>query len=132
MIFECKGHLRDHEIDNSLPASSVKFPMPMMNYKLAPPLSTKFFNVNKFFKCLDLDVLLTNPNSFPCKCNNSLFADSHHFVQRMKFSIKDLFSKYDQIRSFLRIWSHLLKKYLMGNLICAVSQTHSSRGSTNN
>ena len=38
----------------------------------------------------------------------------------MKFSIKDFFSKCDQIRSFLRIWSHLLKKSLMGNLIfCA-------------
>ena len=33
----------------------------------------------------------------------------------MKFSIKDSFSKYDQIRSFLRIWSHLLKKSLMEN-----------------
>ena len=39
----------------------------------------------------------------------------------MKFSIKDFFSKCDQIRSFLRIWSHLLKKSLMENFIfCAV------------
>ena len=39
----------------------------------------------------------------------------------MKFSIKDLFSKCDQIRSFLHIWSHLLKKSLMENFIfCAV------------
>ena len=35
----------------------------------------------------------------------------------MEFSIKDFFSKYDQIRSFLRIWSHLLKKSLMENFI---------------
>ena len=28
----------------------------------------------------------------------------------MKFSIKDFLSKYDQILSFLRIWSHLPKK----------------------
>ena len=35
----------------------------------------------------------------------------------MKFSIKDYFSKCDQIRSFLRIWSHLLKKSLMENFI---------------
>ena len=35
----------------------------------------------------------------------------------MKFSIKDFFSKRDQIRSFLRIWSHLLKKSLMENFI---------------
>ena len=41
--------------------------------------------------------------------------------QKMKFSIKDFFSKYDQIRSFLRIWSHLLKKSFMENFIfCAV------------
>ena len=31
----------------------------------------------------------------------------------MKFSIKDFFSECDQIRSFLRIWSHLLKKCLL-------------------
>ena len=39
----------------------------------------------------------------------------------MKFSIKDFCSKCDQIHSFLRIWSHLLKKSLMENIIfCAV------------
>ena len=42
-----------------------------------------------------------------------------HFTK--KFSIKDSFSKCDQIRSFLRIWSHLLKKSLMDNfMFCAV------------
>ena len=39
----------------------------------------------------------------------------------MKFSVKDFFSKCDQIRRKLRIWSHLLKKSLMENCIfCAV------------
>ena len=39
----------------------------------------------------------------------------------MKFSIKDFFSKCDQFRTKLRIWSHLLKKSLMENLIfCAM------------
>ena len=39
----------------------------------------------------------------------------------MKLSIKDFFSKYDRIRSFLKIWLDLLKKSLMGNFIfCAV------------
>ena len=42
-------------------------------------------------------------------------------AQKMKFSIKDFFSNCDQIRSLLRIWSHLLKKSLMENIIfCAV------------
>ena len=36
-------------------------------------------------------------------------------AQKMKFSSKDLFSKYDQIRRFLRIWSHLLTKPFMEN-----------------
>ena len=31
--------------------------------------------------------------------------------------MKDFFSKCDQICSFLRIWSHLLKKSLMENFI---------------
>ena len=35
----------------------------------------------------------------------------------MKFSIKNFFSKCDQIRRKLPIWSHLLKKSLMENLI---------------
>ena len=59
-----------------------------------------------------------------------IFADMHenfHFIttihltaRKMKFSIKDFFSKC--FFSFLRICSHLLKKYLMENFIfCAVS-----------
>ena len=42
-------------------------------------------------------------------------------AQKMKFSIKDFFSKCDQIRSFLRIWSYLLQKSLMEDFIfCAM------------
>ena len=33
----------------------------------------------------------------------------------MKFSIKDFFSKCEQISGKLWIWSYLLKKYLMEN-----------------
>ena len=48
-----------------------------------------------------------------------------HFVldslhKKIKFSIKDFFSKCDQICNFLRIWSHLLRKSLMDNLIFCV------------
>ena len=47
----------------------------------------------------------------------------------MKFSIKDFFSKCDNFFSNffrkLQIWSHLLKKFLMDNLIfCAVIIPH--------
>ena len=48
----------------------------------------------------------------------------------MKFSVKDFFSKLDQIRSFLRIWSHLLKnKILNGKLdfLCSVQWKHTTK-----
>ena len=42
-------------------------------------------------------------------------------AQKMKFSIKDFFSKCGQIRRKLRIGSHLLKKNLLENpIFCAV------------
>ena len=45
----------------------------------------------------------------------------HDTAQKMKFSIKDFFSKSDQIGRKLRIWSYLLRKSLMENFIfCAV------------
>ena len=43
----------------------------------------------------------------------------------MKFSITDFFSKFDQIRSFLWIWSHLLKKSCCF-IFCAVPAILSS------
>ena len=46
--------------------------------------------------------------------------------QKMKFSIKGFFSKCDQIRSFLRIWSHLLKKFLMENFIFCALQSRTN------
>ena len=49
-------------------------------------------------------------------------------AQKMKFSIKDFFDKCDRIRSFLWIWSHLLKKSLMGN--CTENQNQSIQVST--
>ena len=48
-------------------------------------------------------------------------------AKKMKFSINDSFSKCDQIRSFLRISSHLLKKSLIENFffVCSVwTQRH--------
>ena len=54
-----------------------------------------------------------------CPLKSGLFM--HVVAQKMKFSIKDFFSKCDQIRKKLRIWSHLLKKSIMENfLFCAV------------
>ena len=55
---------------------------------------------------------------------NSKGMQSIYFTaQRMKFSIKNFFSKYDQIRQIrrkLRIWSHLLNKSLKKLHLCGV------------
>ena len=51
--------------------------------------------------------------------NVSILFKGKNKAQKVKFYIKDFFSKCDQIR--MRIWSHLLKKFLMENYIfCAV------------
>ena len=43
-----------------------------------------------------------------------------HTAQKMKCSIY-LSGKCDQIRKKMRLWSHLLKKSLMENVICAAT-----------
>ena len=50
-------------------------------------------------------------------------------AQKMMFSIKDFFSKHEEIYRKLRIWSHLLKKSLMEKfifcevMVCDLPQT---------
>ena len=41
-------------------------------------------------------------------------------TQKKEFSMKHFFSKFDHIRRFLQIWSHILKKSLMENFIFCV------------
>ena len=43
-------------------------------------------------------------------------------AQKMKFLIKDIFSKCDQILRKLRIWTHFLKESLMVNFIFLCSK----------
>ena len=58
---------------------------------------------------------------FAVKVELRNFFLSIYSEQKMKLSIEDFFSKCDQIRSKLWIWSHLQKKSLMENFIfCAV------------
>ena len=72
------------------------------------------------FKKFCLSVKLLLRPSLECQCDFYRFWKPYT-AQKMKFSIKDFFSKCDQIRRKLRIWSHLLKKSLMENFIlCAV------------
>ena len=54
--------------------------------------------------------------------------DSYHTGQKMKFFIKDFFSKCDQLRRKLRAWSHLLKKSLMTEFIFCAMYWSESKG----
>ena len=62
--------------------------------------------IRKKIICIIQNITYLNYLTFPL----SLDTDT---AQKMKFPIKDLFSKCDQIRRKLRIWSYLLKKSLM-------------------
>ena len=70
-------------------------------------------------------ILLKNENSVLNEAESSkklLVFKIYFTAHKMKFSIKDFFSKCDQVLISQRIWSHLLKKYLMENFIfCAVA-----------
>ena len=49
--------------------------------------------------------------------NLNIIFDVRVIAQKKKFYIKGFFSKCNQIRGELQIWSHLLKKFLMKNFI---------------
>ena len=57
-----------------------------------------------------------------------IFSSAYYTAQKMKFTIIYFFSKCDQIRNFLRIWPHFLKKSIMENFIfCAVLNSKINR-----
>ena len=67
------------------------------------------------------EILSTFKGMTSLSLNSKLWKFVTLTAQKLKFSIKDFFSKWDQIRSFPWIWSHLLKKSLMKNFIfCAM------------
>ena len=83
-------------------------------------------NANQFAKiCLTLDAEFSGKSYF---CNflehleREIYQNSN--INSYTFSIKNFLSKCDQICSFLQIWSHLLKKFVMENFIfCVIFET---------
>ena len=64
---------------------------------------------------------LRHTEHFSKDTQNKFKSKKSNTAQKVKFSIMDFFSKRDQIRRKLRIWSHLLKKSLMKNFFfCSV------------
>ena len=95
--------------------------------------SAKLESTGEFFpliNCLQCFLECVKSPNIPTKCTGCSHCIpaqgpqpcSWHTAQKMKFSITDFLNKCDQKRWKLRIWSHLLKKYVMENLIfCTVS-----------
>ena len=72
-------------------------------------------NIIRFWQVVNREEYIAQKWSFSTKIT----------AQEINVSIKGFFSKYDQIRSFVGIWSYLLKKALMKNfIICAVHLEH--------
>ena len=89
----------------------------------------------KIFKgCLPQILLGPFLNTLPYMLFESLVKRKRDYhCTKMKFFIKDFFSKCDQIQSFLWIRSHLLKKSLMKNFVfCAVYSESTKKRLRNN
>ena len=75
---------------------------------------------NQFFKVAAISITFS--------CLLSCIDQGLSFTtQKMKFSIKDFFSKREQIPRKLRIYSHLLKKFPTKNFIFCVVIEHDAK-----
>ena len=69
-----------------------------------------FRNMLRFLHCIIKKYSKNVPRTFR-KPEDRKSDRRYATPRKMKFSIKDFFSKCDQICTFLRIWSHLLKRF---------------------
>ena len=67
--------VKDPHITSSLPTTSLKFPIPMVTYKLGFAFSANIINFNQFVNTLDLDAFLSNAEILQCNCDGSY---QHH------------------------------------------------------
>ena len=52
--------------------------IPMLTYKLQPPIRSKIFNYKKFVESLDINSFIQKETIIPCNCENSPYKDSEH------------------------------------------------------
>ena len=81
-------------------------------------LGLGFFAVEINYRSLEKNGLCLR---IPAICSYTKLPFGLDAAKKLKFSITDFFSKYDQLRSFQQILSHLLKKFLLKEFnFCAV------------
>ena len=79
-------------------------------------------NSLKIYISIPFVIQISSSNSSCCSKKTCSLTDNQESIatitaQKMKFSTKDFFSNWDQIRRKLSIWSHLPKNSLMENFI---------------
>ena len=70
--------LRDKSLDQILPSVPNKFTVPMVTYKLSPPIASTIFNFKNFVENLDTNSYLLDNSILPCNCQDSPFMDPYH------------------------------------------------------
>ena len=70
--------LRSKIVSSKMPCSMSKDDIPMVTYKLQPPIRSKIFNHKKFVESLDINSFIQDENIIPCNCENSPYKDSEH------------------------------------------------------
>ena len=98
--------LRFAEPTNLIVSSAIEMPPETFNETNKQKKSPSHWQVKFRLRQNSLSYLVSSWKDAAC-----------HTAQKMKIPIKCFFSKCDQIRSFQRIWLHLLKKFLMENFI---------------
>ena len=113
--------LKNDFLSNKLTVTKKFFPRSLINpfliqnpwQKLTFDAARKLVTYYHYYAKMRMIWLTTSFDIFTSICCTAL---------EMKLCVEDCFSKYGQIRGFLWIWSHLLKKSLMGNFFfCAVN-----------
>ena len=93
------------------------------SFKLHFVNDPKYFNLTviSVYKLYQVDQWFWTA-AFILKTFKLSFTNTFKHCTKKKFSMKDFFSKCDQIRSLFRIWSYLLKKFFMENIIFLCSE----------
>ena len=112
-------------LDNGIPASTVGL---IYTFQLFSAPCTSFREKKVLLFCLNTSLKALKQEKKDNSNSNTSNKDLPHLLlslrKRMEFSIRDFSNICDQIRSFLRIWSHLLEKSSVENFIICALMTH--------
>ena len=70
--------LRSKNVSSKMPSNMSKDDIPMVTYKLQPPIRSKIFNHKQFVESLDINAFIQNEAIMPCNCEDSPYKDSEH------------------------------------------------------